>query len=64
MTNKEFSEKDDIFRSACKKVGLLEESRRHFKLGLGRQAGKWKRKKGLAYNKGRELTAPNVNNTN
>ena len=47
MTNKEFANSDNQFQEACKKVNLPE--RKHEKLGLKRQASKWRNKKGLAY---------------
>jgi len=50
MTNREFSEQDQDFKGACQKVGLLKQ---HPDMGLSRQAGKWKRKRGLAYKEGR-----------
>ena len=64
MTNKEFSEQTVDFKDACERTGLPKKSftvkngKRtstvsHFNLGLGRQAGKWQRKKGLAYKEGR-----------
>lgn len=51
MTNKKFAVENKIFKDACEKVGLPRTN--HAKLGLGRQAGKWRRKTGLAYNDGR-----------
>lgn len=51
MNNKEFSEKDDGFKLACEKVKLPNHQHKH--LSLARQAGKWRRKKGLAYQEGR-----------
>ena len=64
MTNREFSEHSEDFKAACKQVGLPKKSftlknRKHISivshsnLGLGRQAGKWRRKKGLAHKEGR-----------
>ena len=51
MTNKEFSEKDQDFKAACEKVKLPIKP--HDNNGLRRQAGKWRRKTGLAYKEGR-----------
>lgn len=51
MTNKKFAAENKHFQNACEKVGLPRTN--HAKLGLGRQAGKWRRKTGLAYNDGR-----------
>jgi len=64
MTNKEFSEKNEHFKSACERIGLpkkpfgIKNGKRtlivsHSNLGLGRQAGKWRRGKGLAYKEGK-----------
>ena len=49
MTNKLFSTTDEEFKKACKIVNL--PFTRHEKLGLTRQASKWRSKKGLAYKK-------------
>ena len=68
MTNKEFAEKDQGFKDACIRVKLPNKpmaikrgskaiSVGHAGLGLGRQAGKWRRKVGLAYRDGRSVTA-------
>lgn len=52
MTNKEFSVLGDMdFIKACEKVKL--PNKQHEKLGLVRQAAKWRRKAGLAYKEGR-----------
>ena len=51
MTNKKFATENRHFQNACAKVGLPQTG--HVKLGLGRQAGKWRCKVGLAYNNGR-----------
>lgn len=40
MTNKEFSEKDQTFKDACKKAKISATTR---------QASKWRMKKGKAY---------------
>ena len=40
MTNREFAAKDSCFKECCSKVGVEPTSR---------QAGKFRRKKGLAY---------------
>ena len=40
MTNKEFAEKDKIFRDICKRVNIPPTTR---------QASKWRMKKGKAY---------------
>ncbi len=50
MTNKEFAEQDQNFKEACQKVGIPKQ---HPAMGLGRQAGKWRRKKGLAWEEGK-----------
>jgi len=47
MTNREFSLNDKDFMRACDRAKL--PLKQHEKLGLARQAGKWRRKKGLAY---------------
>ncbi len=44
MTNKEFSETDDVFRAACVKAKIMPTTR---------QASKWKMKKGKAWKEGR-----------
>ena len=49
MTNKEFAKDDMIFKEACEEVKL--PSGIHAKCGLARQAGKWRKGKGLAYKK-------------
>uniref|UniRef100_A0A6M3LXN9 Uncharacterized protein n=1 Tax=viral metagenome TaxID=1070528 RepID=A0A6M3LXN9_9ZZZZ len=46
MTNTEFAIKDDKFKASCEAVGLPNK---HKHIGLARQAGKWRRGKGLAY---------------
>ncbi len=51
MTNKEFSGKDKKFIEACNLVNLPQK--KHEKLGLRRQASKWRRRKGIAYKEGR-----------
>jgi len=40
MTNKEFAERDKAFRAACEKVGIPPTTR---------QASRWRRKRGLAW---------------
>ena len=40
MTNKEFAEKDDKFKSVCEKLGIKPTVR---------QASKWRNKKGVAW---------------
>jgi hypothetical protein len=50
MTNKEFSETNEDFKAACAAVKLPKSGN---PCGLSRQAGKWRRKTGLAYTKGR-----------
>jgi len=40
MTNKEFAEKDDKFKSVCEKLGIKPTVR---------QASKWRNKKGIAW---------------
>ena len=63
MTNKEFSEQTVDFKAACERTGLprkpftIKNGKRtsivsHSNLGLGRQAGKWRHKTGLAYKEG------------
>ena len=47
MTNTEFANKDDKFKVSCEKVGLPKKMHSH--LGLARQAGKWRKGKGIAY---------------
>jgi len=65
MNNKELSEQTVDFKDACVRTGLpkkpftIKNGKRtsivsHSGLGLGRQAGKWRRKKGLAYKEGRK----------
>lgn len=60
MTNKDFAETDEKFKHACSNVGLPRRifnvkrggktvSVNHAALGLKRQAGKWLRHTGLAY---------------
>lgn len=44
MTNKEFAEKDDTFREACKRAEVLPTKR---------QASKYRRQTGTAYKVGR-----------
>jgi hypothetical protein len=51
VTNKVFAQDDKHFKDACEKVKL--PIKKHEKMGLGRQAGKWRRKTGLAYKEGR-----------
>ena len=62
MTNKKFAEEDQAFQKSCEKAGLpiapmnLRHGGKtvrveHAALGLGRQAGKWRRGCGLAYRK-------------
>lgn len=63
MTLKEFAEKDTQFKNACSNVGLPKKHVLdcggvkihvdHGALGLKRQASKWMRQTGLAYQKGR-----------
>jgi len=56
MINRKFADSDEKFKQACEKVGLPFSRRGkadHSKLGLRRQASKWKRQKGLAYKEGR-----------
>ena len=59
LTNKEFSEKDETFKQACQKAGLPNHKTIIHKKGstssqggvtaLTRQASKWRRKIGLAW---------------
>jgi hypothetical protein len=51
MTNREFAEQDNDFKDAYLRVQLPKSP--HLSTGPGRQAGKWRRKKGLAYKEGR-----------
>lgn len=44
MSNREFAEKDSSFRSACEAVSLNP---------CGRQASKWRRRRGKAFVEGR-----------
>jgi hypothetical protein len=64
MTNEEFAGTNDEFKVACLKVNLPREAFQmkhgsrvievsHRSLGLSRQAGKWRNKRGLAYKEGR-----------
>ena len=47
MTNKAFALSDEQFQTACTKANLPEK--KHEKLGLKRQASKWRNKKGKAW---------------
>jgi len=59
MTNREFSETDNIFKTACEDVGLPNHkvvvhkrdstSTKSGSSSLVRQASKWRNGKGLAY---------------
>ena len=59
MLNKEFAEKDELFRKACERAGLPNHKNVIRKrdgitvstgmITLTRQASKWRMKKGLAY---------------
>jgi len=64
MTNKEFAEKDQLFKQACEKVDLPNHKTSIKEHGgksrvvtgstsLTRQASKWRMKKGKAWKEGR-----------
>ena len=48
VTNNDFARNNHLFRSACKNVGIA---------ATGRQAGKYRTKRGLAYTTGRPSVA-------
>lgn len=53
MTNAKFAETDKSFRAACKRV-IIDKANNTSLPPTTRQASKWRRGKGLAWNEGRK----------